>query len=150
MSSEPHPYLLRRLMAAKGLKQADIVRATGENKQTVNKLYLGKTQMTDRWAKMLAPLLGVTAVELKDLEGGYATRPSVAAHPSKEGAADVEERVAVRNLAPSVGDPIDDIDEAALVGFFRRLTKTGKATLFGRIGIDELPSLQEQPIRKAQ
>lgn len=147
-------YLMENLeleMKRLGLNDHSLAIKAGLKKDVIRDVLRGKTKQpaADK-ILAIANVLGRTAPELIHTRLVDAAVRSVSAHPSEQRATDVEERVAVRNLAPRVGDPINDIDEAALVGFFRRLTKTGKATLFGRIGIDELPSLKEQPIRKAQ
>ncbi len=51
-------------MAEKGVRQADIVAATGELKQSVNKLYKGTTAMSKQWAERLAPVLGIPWPEI--------------------------------------------------------------------------------------
>lgn len=58
-------------------------------------------------------------------------------------ASNVEHGVAFRTLDPKPGDPIYDLDEAALIWMWRRLSRTKQAALFGHLGADDLPSLRK-------
>lgn len=58
-------------MARAKMKQTELARAAGTHKQQINKLANGERQLTVRWAKRLAPLLGFTWQEL--IEGPRST-----------------------------------------------------------------------------
>ncbi len=120
------------VLDARGIKQADICRAIDANKQQVNKLYLGKNPMTEKWARQIAPHLGLTWAEL--LEGEAA----------KKRAPGGESRMVVGQPRPVVKEGPYKTDEEALLAAFSRLSLVKKAELFARLGIEEMPSLSRK------
>lgn len=127
-------------MRDRGMGQAALARKLGAevNRQHVHKLMTGEITMSAAWAQKIAPLFKMDWAAF------------LAEHLPQQAAAAVEAGVPVRGGSPKPGDPIQDDDEAALIGLWRRLSIVKKATIFDYLGFDELPSLREQAALRRQ
>lgn len=91
----------------------------------------------------------ITNFDLATLAGADVLHPGdydpIAAHamPAEELASGRKQRIVIPKLDPAPGDPIHDLDEAALLGMWRRLSIVKKATLFAHLGSDDMPSLRK-------
>lgn len=127
---EPELSFLAGLLVERGIRPAEFARRVGVSKQQIHKL-LGRKNQTAVWALRLAPHLGIPWTDL------------VESKTSSEVAPDIESRVTVGKSAPLVGEPLNDLDELALIGMWRKLSFTKKAALFAYLGADDMPSLRK-------
>jgi transcriptional regulator with XRE-family HTH domain len=120
---------LAKAIAHRGIRQADLAKLAGTSKQQIFKL-CGRRHLSPAWAKRLAPHLGVPWLSL--IDGEVVQEP-----PSH-----VEQGVVVGESDPAPGDRLNDPDELALIGMWRKLTRTKRAALFAYLGADDMPSLK--------
>lgn len=139
---EPWPVRMKRLRAATGLSQAKVARHFGIAPVSVAQWETGRSKpMLDR----IPALASLYRVSIAELCGSDIPIPvlSFSSERSSDTASNVENRVAVRQDSPTRSETIDDLDELALLDFWRDLSITKKAALFGYLGADEMPSLRK-------
>ena len=119
---------LAYLVESQGVKQVELAAVINTSKQQINKLMSGERIMTPKWAKLLAPRLGVDWTFL--VEG----------KAPDESAAVVELGVGIWQGRPLTPHFVDDPDKLALLRLWDELSFVKRASLFAHLGMDDMPS----------
>lgn len=130
MTGLPQTYLAQ-LLALRGMRQAELARGLGVNRQQVSKWAKEGRRIAPAWAKRIEPLVNVPWPDLVDSKLPQELAPGV------------EHGVLIRERDPKAGDRIYDVDELALLTMWRRLNLTKQAALFAYFGDAEMPSLRK-------
>ena len=143
----PPSELLRRIeerLAAMPMSERRAVTLAGVGADFIRDLrrrgYSPKAEKLARLARVLeVPLSFLTDAVTQD--GGHS--PPGVVELVEQPAPTIEHRVTVGENPPRPGDPIQDLDEAALIGEWRKMSLIKKATLLDFLGFTEMPSMQK-------